>query len=225
MNIEPMDKTCLDTNFSISFISENNNEAIFYAEDASEFIDYLNEINPQIIQNILSEDFEPTHELIELLQESILSYIEENSIPCGCDDYYSQLFDFLENSAINGITISIEEGDDDEDEDINEAIYENLQVIPWDIEVKKDVQSLLQEAKYKKVVRGGRLINRQVCPPGYRLSGGQCIRMATSEVRKRMKAALKAAKTRKKEFRNSMFKQMLLKKRARSMNVRRSRGL
>jgi len=202
---------CLDTNFNISFISEDNFEASFYPTNASEFIDYLVEINSEVFQYIISEDFQPSYEIVEFLQEAVLAYLEETRL-------YPELSQFLETAIIDGISITIEEG-----EDVDEDILETLSTM--DLPIINTVSSLIEESKYHKVVRGGKIINKKICPPGYRSTGNTCVRMGTSEVRSRMKAALKAAKTRRKKLKNSIFKQMLLKKRARSMKLGNSRGL
>jgi len=203
--------SCLDTNFNISFISEDNFEASFYPTNASEFIDYLAEMNTELFQYIISEDFQPSHEIVEFLQEAVLSYLEENQL-------YPELSRFLETAVIDGVSITIEEG-----EDVDEDILEILSNM--DLPVINTISSLIEESNYRKVVRGGKIINKKLCPPGYKVSGNNCVRMGTTEIRSRMKAALKAAKTRRKEFKNSMFKQMLLKKRAKSMNLGKSRGI
>jgi hypothetical protein len=217
---------CLDTNLNISFISEDGVKATFYPMNALEFIDYLSEINIEILPHILSENFEVSNEIIEILQEAILSYLEESEIPASALKYYKDLYTFLETAAIVEFNFIIEEGEE-EDVEINEFIYNILEELSWDfnISINNTVKDLIQESSYKRVVRGGKLIKQKVCPPGYKLAGGKCIRMSTTEVRFRMKAALKAAKTRRKHERNSLFKQMLMKRRAKSMKVRDMRGI
>lgn len=222
--------SCIDSNFSISFISENGTEGVFYPSTVSEFIDYLTQIDENLAVHLFSENFEPTQEITDLLQEAVTSYIEESyetgSIPLGCEQYYPELYNFLENSSIDEIYIKLEEGEE-EDLEINEAIYSFFESEGWEgiIPTSISVQELVQEASFKKIVRGGRVIKRAVCPPGSKWDGSKCVRMASSELRKRMKAALKATKTRSKHMRNAMFAKAIMKKRAKSLKVRGMKGL
>jgi len=75
--------------------------------------------------------------------------------------------------------------------------------------------------KKTKVVRGGQVVVKMVCPPGYKLSadGKSCVKMTAAELKKRSLAAKKAARKRK-----SKMKQIMTK-RAKSAKIRAARGL
>jgi hypothetical protein len=222
--------SCIDSNFKLSFISEDGSEGIFYPASTSEFIDYLTELDSNLTQFLFSENFEPTEEITNYLQEAVSAYIEavfeDKEVPCGCEQYYPELYQFLENSSIDEIYLQVEEGEEEEHE-INEAIYSFFESEGWEASIPNStlVQTLVQETTFKKIVRGGRVIKRADCPPGFKWNGERCVRMASSELRKRMKAAFKANKTRSKHMRNAMFAKSIMKKRAKSMKVRGMKGI
>lgn len=224
--IGPTDMSNLDEKISIVFVSEDGTEGIFYPSDASEFIDYLVEADDEIARQILSEDFEPTQETVEFLQEAIPAYIEEVETPEGCEEYYSELKSFLENSSIDSVHVATQDMDDEDEEEIEESISEFLQTDGWiRTTILESVEDLIEEVLYKKVVRGGKVLKKANCPPGAKWNGKSCVRMGAMEVRKRMKAAFRAAKTRKKHSRNMMFQKAIMKKRGKSMKFGSNRGL
>jgi hypothetical protein len=222
--------SCIDSNFRLSFISEDGSEGVFYPASTSEFIDYLAELDSNLTQFLFSENFEPTEEIIVYLQEAVSAYIEsvfeDKEVPCGCEQYYPKLYQFLENSSIDEIYLQVEEGEE-EDREINEAIYSFFETEGWEATLSNStlVQTLLQETTFKKIVRGGRVIKRAECKPGFKWDGQRCVRMGSAELRKRMKAAFKANKTRSKHMRNAMFAKAIMKKRAKSMKVRGIKGI
>ncbi len=226
VTIGPTDMSNLDEKISIIFISEDGTEGIFYPSDASEFIDYLVESDDEMAREILSDNFEPTQEIVEFLQEAIPAYIEESDTPDGCNEYYSELKSFLENSTIESMHISTQDIDEDDDEEIEESILEFLQTDGWiSSTILESIDDLIEEVLYRKVVRGGKVLKKANCPPGSKWNGRSCVRMGALEVRKRMKAAFRAAKTRKKHGRNLMFQKAIMKKRNKSMKFGSNRGL
>ena len=73
------------------------------------------------------------------------------------------------------------------------------------------VESVITEVKRKKVVRGGKIMKKVVCPDGKKNVGGKCVRMRNVEKLKRSKTAKKAAKKKKGKL------AAIQRKRARSM--------
>ena len=222
---------CLDTNFSITFVSEDGKQAVFHPIDTSEFIDYLVELNPDVAQDIMSEDFTPTREVSDFLQEAVSSYIEAifedgEDLPSECHEYYSTIYNFLQDAQGSELYVTLQEGEE-ADIEVDNELYNFFEVTGWNINIPNSANtaSLIQEITFKKMVRGGRLIKRAECAPGYRWDGKRCIRMGSTEVRKRMKAAFRASKTRAKHSRNALFMKMILKKRMKSDRVRRQKGL
>lgn len=59
------------------------------------------------------------------------------------------------------------------------------------------VSSVISEVQRKKVVRGGKIVKKVVCPDGKKNVGGKCVRMRNVEKLKRSKTAKKAAKKKK----------------------------
>lgn len=57
-------------------------------------------------------------------------------------------------------------------------------------------ESLLDEAapKMMKVIRGGVVVKKLVCPPGFKAQGGKCVKMNAAELVRRKKAGIKAAR-------------------------------
>lgn len=89
----------------------------------------------------------------------------------------------------------------------------------------EDINNLIEEAlKFKKVVRGGKILKKLTCPPGYKNIGGRCVRMTSSEVRKRKKAAKLMLKTKKKTMRG-IAAIMMERKRKKSLMLRQRRHL
>lgn len=221
ISIGPLNMSCLDTNISINFISEDNTSVIFNPIDAIEFSEYLEQCEPGIIQNIF--DGTINQETVEFLQEAVYTYLEENQ------NYYNnveQLAQFIIESNIAELYITLKE-EDQLDLEIKESVNSFFDTEGWSktTTVLESVEGLIEEAMIKKMVRGGQIIKRIECPPGFKLSHGQCVRMGATEVRKRMKAAFKATKTRRKHMQNAMFARAIMKKRNKSMKVGDMRGL
>lgn len=87
------------------------------------------------------------------------------------------------------------------------------------------VDRLIEEAlKFKKVVRGGKVLKKLTCPPGYKSTNGKCIKMSFMEVRKRKKAARLMLKTKKKTMKG-LKAMMMERKRKKSMILRQRRHL
>jgi hypothetical protein len=70
----------------------------------------------------------------------------------------------------------------------------------------------------KNVIRGGQIVTKIDCPEGYKSSNGKCVKMNPLEVRKRVKAAKLASKTRMRKGAGAA--KMAMKMRAKSMKVR-----
>lgn len=89
----------------------------------------------------------------------------------------------------------------------------------------ESVNRLIEEAvKFKKVVRGGKILKKITCPPGYKSTQGRCIRMSFMEVRKRKKAARLMLKTKKRTMKG-LAAIMMERKRKKSMLLRQRRHL
>jgi hypothetical protein len=246
-NIIPNDMSCLDEKLALSFVSESN-EAVFYPQDSNDFLEYLSDADESLTEQLFSGNLE---DLAPVLSEAVLVYLDDAiqnaGDDCCCKDYYSQLKNFLESTEITGVeiasSIKSEESSEDEeseeefdDEDVQEAYKEFM----YDLKASKTGNSILEnidnlvsnldyipEVLFKKIVRGGKVRKKAICPPGTRYDSGArtCKRMAASEIRKRFKAAIKARKTRKKHARNAMFVRALMKKRKKSLKFRRVKGL
>lgn len=52
----------------------------------------------------------------------------------------------------------------------------------------------IDEAKTKMVIRKGKLVKKLFCPPGFKASGGKCVKMSNKEMLKRSRATKKAQK-------------------------------
>ncbi len=89
----------------------------------------------------------------------------------------------------------------------------------------ENIFNLIEEAvKFKKVVRGGKILKKLICPPGYKTTNGRCVRMTFVEVKKRKKAAKLMLKTKKKTLKGIKFA-MMNRKRAKSLLLRQRRHL
>ena len=82
-----------------------------------------------------------------------------------------------------------------------------------DITEKIDI---LTEAKFKKVVRKGKLIRKLICPPGFKAKKGKCKKMSPTEAKKRSRSAKRSQK----KLHASGKSALLLRKRAKSMRKR-----
>lgn len=83
---------------------------------------------------------------------------------------------------------------------------------------------LISEARgtIKKVVRGGKIKDKVVCPPGYKVEKGSCVRMTPADAKAFTRRARKAAKTRRQRKGSTATK--TTKSRNRSMLIRQRRG-
>lgn len=87
------------------------------------------------------------------------------------------------------------------------------------------INNLIEEAvKFKKVVRGGKVMKKLSCPPGYKSVNGRCVRMNSMEIRKRKKAAKLMLKTKKRTMRG-IASIMMERKRKKSLLLRQRRHL
>jgi len=78
---------------------------------------------------------------------------------------------------------------DDEDEDLNENPEDGYD----DDEDEDDID----EAKIKKVVRGGKIVKKVDCKPGFKAQDGKCVKISAKEKISRSKGAKKGAKKKK----------------------------
>lgn len=69
----------------------------------------------------------------------------------------------------------------------------------------------LDEAKLKKVIRGGKIQKKLDCPSGYKIEGKRCVRMSAQEKREKSKSAIRAARKRRSQ------KSQMARKRQRSL--------
>lgn len=83
--------------------------------------------------------------------------------------------------------------------------------------IEDKILLFLGEAEFKKVVRGGKVKRKLICPPGYKAVDGRCEKMSPQELLKRKKAA--KATQRKLKAQSGKF-QKALKKRSKSLRRR-----
>ncbi|MHA1766135.1 MAG: hypothetical protein ACTSVK_07720, partial [Promethearchaeota archaeon] len=64
-------------------------------------------------------------------------------------------------------------------------------------EMSKAIDYLIElgERVKTRVVRGGKVVKKLKCPPGYKSEKGKCVKMQAKETMRRKKAAKKAART------------------------------
>ena len=74
----------------------------------------------------------------------------------------------------------------------------------------------LDEIKYKKVIRKGKIKRKAVCPPGFKVVSGKCVKQKASERLKRSRSTKKAQR----RIQSSGIKTKLLRSRAKSMRKR-----
>lgn len=250
--VSPIDTKHLDSQLVLTFVGEDGSNAIFISRNSQDFIDLLIEMDSalttELFNNESSEILEETNSLL-FLEEIILGYldfsIEENS---NIDNtlYYTKLKSFLESNNIESCDIELLNSDE------NEVSFENLeedQLVDECLEEFSDYftninsnktisltesisnliddlsDNLIEEVVYKKVVRAGVIKKILDCPPGYKAVKGRCVRMGSTEVRKRAKASIKANKTKAREMHNTAFVHALNKRRAKSIKLRHNRGL
>lgn len=84
------------------------------------------------------------------------------------------------------------------------------------MDITDKIDIMLVEVKWKKVVRGGKLIKKLFCPDGFKAKNGKCIKMSAAERRKRAISTKRAQK----KLHAGGKAARLLKKRAKSMRKR-----
>ena len=62
------------------------------------------------------------------------------------------------------------------------------------MDILEQIDLMLNELKYKKVFRGGKIRKKAICPPGFKFDGKKCKKMSATERRKRAKSAMRAQK-------------------------------
>jgi hypothetical protein len=60
------------------------------------------------------------------------------------------------------------------------------------MDITDKIEQLIVEIRFKKVVRKGKLVKKAICPPGFKVVSGKCVKMSPAEARKRAKATKKA---------------------------------
>ena len=78
------------------------------------------------------------------------------------------------------------------------------------------IDDFIIEGKIKKVIRGGKIKRKLICPQGFKAVGKKCVKMKASESRKRSKSTRKAQR----KIQSSGKAAKLLRKRAKSMRKR-----
>ena len=229
----------------LEIYNSNNETLTLTVEDCQEFIDVLVDLDEQKTSNLLvteseaetEEDAELEADALHFLGESILGYLdyqlEEGLIG---EVAYFKTRAYLESQDIIAYDISITEDGYDLDEDDEDLIAEveaelENEITGTNVSISESISdligelSLVQEVVYHRVIRHGILKKLLMCPSGYKRVDNRCIKMASSEVRRRMKASLKANKTKRREFKNSMFRNLLMKKRNKSLRIRHQKNL
>lgn len=64
------------------------------------------------------------------------------------------------------------------------------------IDIIEKIEDVLDEARFRKVIRKGKLKRKLFCPKGFKAVGGKCVKMSPEETRKRKRATRRAAKKR-----------------------------
>ncbi len=80
------------------------------------------------------------------------------------------------------------------------------------------VEEPLNEIKFKKVIRKGKLVRKAVCPPGFKAVKGKCKKMKPGERLKRARSTKRAQK----KIQSTGTKAKLLRARAKSMRKRKA---
>jgi hypothetical protein len=76
----------------------------------------------------------------------------------------------------------------------------------------------LDEIKYKKVIRKGKIKRKAICPPGFKVVKGKCVKQHAAERLKRARSTKKAQR----RIQASGIKTKLLRARAKSMRKRKA---
>lgn len=125
---------------------------------------------------MLFEEYLSEEEYLEELNELIFDFIDSLDLEELSEDQAEKLDDLL--TFITDMDIEYEDG---EEEDLEEDLTEEE----------------LNEIKKKRVVRGGKIIRRVFCKPGFKAMGSRCVKMAAKERRLRKKVAKRSARKRK----------------------------
>lgn len=83
------------------------------------------------------------------------------------------------------------------------------------IDVVEKIDEILDEARFRKVIRKGKVKRKLFCPKGFKAVDNKCVKMSPEETRKRKRATRRAAKKRK-----GGVLAKLLKKRKKSLRRR-----
>ena len=84
------------------------------------------------------------------------------------------------------------------------------------MDILDQIDLMLNEIKFKKVIRKGKLVKKPVCPDGFKAKGGKCVKMTSAEKRKRAKSARRAQK----KIQASGIGTKAIRKRAKAMRKR-----
>jgi len=85
------------------------------------------------------------------------------------------------------------------------------------MDIIEKIDIILTEGMMKKVIRGGKVVRKLICPQGFKAKGKKCVRMKGDEMRKRKKSAIIAQK---KLQGKTDKKEKMMRKRAKSMKKR-----
>lgn len=84
------------------------------------------------------------------------------------------------------------------------------------MDLLEKIDILLTEIKFKKVIRKGKIVRKPLCPAGFKVVNGKCVKQSPTEHRKRAKATRKAQR----KIQSGGKAGILLRKRAKSMRKR-----
>lgn len=76
----------------------------------------------------------------------------------------------------------------------------------------------IDEIKFKKVIRKGKIKRKAICPPGFKVVAGKCVKQKASERLKRSRSTKKAQR----KIQAGGMKTKLLRARAKSMRKRKA---
>lgn len=85
------------------------------------------------------------------------------------------------------------------------------------MKIEDKISLFLNEVKFERVVRAGKVVRKLMCAPGFKAVDGRCVKMSPQELLKRRKAA---KKTQRKLRAQAGKREKMLKKRAKSLKKR-----
>jgi hypothetical protein len=208
-------------------VQEQEAETVEEAEVMAESLHFLNEailgyLDYQLEEGLISEI---SHIKTKAIFESGEAVAYDISIIESDDDEYDEDTDREEEEIVAEAMSEIEAEASKSEASKSEASKSDKISITEAIQDLIGQLSYVEEVVYSKKIRHGVLKKLLECPAGWRSHGGRCIKMGATEVRRRMRASIKANKTKKKEFKNSAFRNRLMKLRNKSLKLRKSRGL